>query len=113
MSPTSYCNSASCQMAILDAMRLVGCRAEPRLSISFVIRIIPLEPDHAAVAFKREDVCGDAIQKPTVVADDDGASGEIFERLFERTHRVDIQVVGRLVEQENVRAFLQHLRQMN
>src|SRR2546430_8249945 len=100
-------------MAILDAVRLIGCCAKSSLSVSLIIRIIPLEPDNAAVAFKREYVRSDAIQKPTVVTDDDGAAREVFERLFERTHRVDIQVVGRLVEQENVRAFLQHLRQMN
>jgi hypothetical protein len=38
-------------------------------------------------------------RKKAVVADDDGAAGEVEQRLFERSKRVDVEVVGRLVEQ--------------
>ena len=48
-----------------------------------------------------------------VVADHDGAAGEIFERLFERGERLRVEVVGRLVEEEHVRARLQHLGRMH
>ena len=47
------------------------------------------------------------------MADDDGAAGKIFERFFERTHRVDVEIVGRLVEQNDVGTGFQHFRQMN
>ena len=42
------------------------------------------------------------------MADDDGAAGEVFQRFFQRADRVDVQIVGRLVEQEDVRAALEH-----
>ena len=50
-------------------------------------------------------MCADAVEEPAVVADNDGASGEVFETFLERTQGVDVDVVGRLVEQQDI-AFL-------
>jgi hypothetical protein len=57
-----------------------------------------------AVAFEGKDVSRDTIEEPAIVADDNGAAGEILERLFQRTQRIDVEIVGRFVEQQNVRA---------
>ena len=38
------------------------------------------------------------------MADDHGTTGEILQRLFERAQRVDVEVVGRLVEQQQIGA---------
>ena len=43
----------------------------------------------------------------------DGAAGEVEQRLLERAQRVDVEVVGRLVEQQHVGARLQHLGEMH
>jgi hypothetical protein len=43
----------------------------------------------------------------------DGAAGEVFQRLFQRAQGVDVEVVGRFVEQQQVGAGLQHLGQMH
>ena len=42
------------------------------------------------------------------MADDHRAAGEVFQRLLQGPDRVHVQVVGRLVEQEHVRAALEH-----
>jgi hypothetical protein len=47
------------------------------------------------------------------VADDHGAAGEILQRLFQRAQGIDIEIVGRLVEQQHVGAGFQHLGQMH
>ncbi len=61
------------------------------------------------VAFEGKDVRRDAVEEPAVVRDHDGAAGEVEQRLFERTQGVDVEVVGRLVEQQHVAAALQEL----
>ena len=43
------------------------------------------------------------------MADHHRATGEVFDRLFERAQRFDVEVVGRFVEQQDVAAGLQHL----
>src|SRR6185437_1046146 len=58
-------------------------------------------------------VGGDAVEEEAVVADDDGAAGEVEQSLLQRAQRVDVEVVGRLVEQEKVRAAFQHLGEMH
>ena len=83
-------------------MRLVRLGAEPALAVGFVVLVVALEPHHLAVALERQHVRGDAVEEPAVVADDDGAAGERQQRLFERAQRVDVEVVGRLVEQQQV-----------
>ena len=50
-------------------------------------------------------MCADAVEEPAVVADDDGAAGEGFKTFFQGAERVDVDVVGRFVEQQHV-AFL-------
>ena len=66
-----------------------------------------------AVAFEGQDMRRDPVEEPAVVADDDGAAGEIVERLFQRAKRVDVEIVCRFVKQQQVGAALQHPRQMD
>ncbi len=47
------------------------------------------------------------------MADDHGAAGKILQRLFQRAQGIDVEVVGRLVEQQHVGAGFQHLGQMH
>src|SRR5436190_3179340 len=66
-----------------------------------------------AVALESEDMGGEAVEEEAVVADDHGAAGEILQRLLERAQGLDVEVVGRLVEQKDVAALLQHLGEMD
>src|SRR5678815_24853 len=101
------------QLAIANSMRLFGFFAQPFLAVCFVIAVVPLEPDDFAVALERQDVCGDAIEKPAVVAADHGAAGEVLKTLFQGSQGVHIEIVRRLVEDDEVRAFFQHARKMD
>ena len=76
-------------------MRLVGGGAEALVPVGFVLGIVPFEPDDLAVAFEREDVRGDAVEEPTVVANHHGAAGEILQCLLECAHGVDIEIICR------------------
>ena len=46
------------------------------------------------------------------MGDDDRAAGEIEQRFLQRAQGVDIEVVGRLVQQQEIGAGLQHLGEM-
>ncbi len=87
-------------------MRNHAVDPQPPLLVRFVVGEVALEPLDEALAFEGEHVGGDAVEEEPVVVDDDGAAGEVDERLFERPQRVDVEVVGRLVEQQQVRAAL-------
>jgi hypothetical protein len=81
-------------------------------AVGLVVLVVALEPDHLAVALERQHVGGDAVQEPAVVADHDGAAREADERLLERAQRVHVEVVGRLVEQQQVPAALEQRGQV-
>jgi len=100
------------QMPVFDPVRLVRGGAETRLPVPFVLGIVAVEPDHPALSLEGEDMGGDPVEKPAVMADDDGAAGKVLDRLFERPHGVHIQVVGRLVEEDDVRPLAEHARQV-
>ena len=55
----------------------------------------------------------DAVEEPAVVRDDDRAAAEVEQRLFQRAQGFDVEVVGRFVEQQQVAAALQQLRQVH
>src|SRR5689334_17289744 len=82
------------------SVRLVCLDPQPLLALGLVGLVVALAPDRLAVALERQDVRGDAVQEPAVVADDHRAAAETQERLFQRPQRIDVQVVGRLVQQQ-------------
>ena len=47
------------------------------------------------------------------MANDDGATGEGFEAIFERSQCVDVEVIGGFVEEQYVAAASQHLGEVN
>src|SRR5512140_749251 len=93
-------------------MRDVGGRAETLLPVSLVVLIVPLVPDSLRIALERQHVRRDPVQEPPVVADDDRAASELEERILERPERIDVQVVGRLVEQEQISTLSERPREM-
>ena len=55
---------------------------------------------NAAVEF--DDACGDIVQKTAVVGNHDQAAFKSFEQVFQPDNRVDVQMVGRLIQQQYV-----------
>ena len=94
-------------------MGVVGFRAEAAAAVGLVVGIVALEPLHMAVALEGEDVGGDPVQEPAVVADDQHGAGKGEQRLLQRAQGLDIEVVGRLVQQQQVGAGLEHLGEMD
>ena len=94
-------------------MRTVGLRAKTAPLVFLIGLEIAFEPFDMAVALEGEDVGRQAVEEEAVVADDHGASGEILERILERAKGLDVEVVGRLVEQDDVAAGGQRLGQVD
>ena len=94
-------------------MRLISLGAKPALSIGLVVLIVTFEPHDRAVAFECQHVRGDPIEKPAIVADDDGAARKREQCFFECAQRIDVEIVRRLVEKEQVTARLEELRQVD
>ena len=100
------------ELLVRDPLGPVGVGAEPLVAEALVGLEVALEPAHLRVALEREHVGRDPVEEPAIVGDDHRAAGEREQRLLERAERVDVEVVGRLVEQQQVPAATQQLRQM-
>src|SRR5712692_6456059 len=97
---------------VADAMR-TPVRAHGLAHELLVRLVVALEPAHTTVAHEDEHVRRDAIQEPAVVADHHDASREVEQRLFERPQRVHVQIVRRLVEQEDIAARTKQLGEVD
>ena len=71
-------------------MWLVGIGAESPAAIGFILREVPLKPHDIGLVFEGQDVGGDPVEEPSIVTDDDGATWEGEETVFECPKRVDI-----------------------
>ena len=78
--------------------------AEAAFLVFLVISKVAFEPFDVAAAFEGEHMGRDAIQKKAVMRDDHRAAGEILQGLFKCAKSVDIEIVGRLVEQKHIGA---------
>ena len=66
--------------------------------------IVTFEPCDFSMSFENKQMRADAVQEETVVADDHRATRERTKRVFQYTHRVDVQVVRRFVQQQEIAA---------
>src|SRR3954453_14086124 len=101
------------QPLVRDPVRPVGLVAQPGALVLLVGLEVPLEPHDLRVALEGEHVRGDAVEEPAIVGDDHRAAREVEQRLLERAQGVDVEVVGRLVEQQDVAALAQQLGQVH
>src|SRR5262249_22113607 len=101
-------NSPRIRVLVVDPVRAVGGGTEALVVVCFVDLVIPFTPVDAAVSLEGQDVRGETIEKPAVVTDDNGAAAEVLEPFLQRPKRFHVQVVGRLVEQEQVAAGAEH-----
>src|SRR6267378_6801836 len=92
------------EFPVSNTVRPVRVRSLPLLEVLGVLAITPLKPHRLRIPLEREYVRRDAVQKPAIVRDDNGASREIDQRLFERAQRVDVEIVRGFVEQQQVAA---------
>ncbi|ELP47394.1 30S ribosomal protein S5 [Mycobacterium avium subsp. paratuberculosis S5] len=90
--------------------------AEPFDLVLLVRSEVALEPEPlglvVVVTLPGQDVRAGAVQEPAVVRDDHRAAREIHQRVLQRAQGLDVQVVGRLVQQDQVAALLEGERQV-
>src|SRR5690606_27781942 len=95
--------------------QLVELRVEGRLAGEFVglARLVLRETARIraqAPAIELDDAGRDAVEEAPVVRDDDQRAAQAAQQLFEPGDRFDVEVVGRLVEQQQVRIGYQRAR---
>ena len=103
--------SVARELAVRHAVRVRGSLAQAGDLVLLVRLEVALEPvpvvGSLLSTLPREDVGGDAVEEPTVVGHNDGAAGERQEGIFQGTEGLDVEVVGRLIQQEEVAALLE------
>src|SRR5260221_6375137 len=97
----------------LDAVWPIRCGTKALSAVCLVRLVVALEPFDVAVAFEGEHVRRDPIEKPAIVADDHGAAGKVGEGGFERSERVDVEIVRGLVEKEQIAPRFEELREVH
>ena len=102
------------ELLVRDAVRAVGVVAQPLAPRrSRRPRSCPRTRATCESPSKASMWVAIAVEEPAVVGDDHGAAGEVEQRLLERAQGVDVEVVGRLVEQQQVAAAAQQLGQVD
>src|SRR5207244_7157890 len=101
------------ELLIANPVRAIRFLAEPLPPVGLVLAIIAFKPHDLAVSFERQDVGRDAVQKPAVVAAHHAATAEPLEPFLQGPHGVHVQVVGRLVQQQQIGPFLKHAREVD
>src|SRR5262245_325352 len=76
------------EFLVANAVRLVGVGAQALFPLRLVGLVIALAPHRLAVALERQDVRGNAVQKPAVVADDHRTAAEVQEPLLQGAERI-------------------------
>ena len=83
-------------------MGLVGLHTYAIAALSFVGLEVSFAPVNITVTLESQNVSRDPIEEPSIVRDDHDAANEAEDRFLEGSQRIDIQIVGRFVEQQNV-----------
>src|ERR1039458_10184100 len=89
-------------------MGLVGIHSEPFLPVGFVIAEVTLPPADLGIPLEGQHMGGDPVEKPSIVTDDHRTTRKPEQRLLEGTKGIDVEVVGRLVEEQYVATALEN-----
>ena len=100
------------------ARRVEGADAPARRSVRRdarrpTRRSRPGDGRRPGLAVEHEHVGDRALEEGAVVAHDDERAGPVVEEVLERAQRVEVEVVGRLVEQQHVRLLRQREQQLH
>src|SRR6476469_5920059 len=83
------------------------------LSLFQIIIVVPHLITKNALALESEDGSADPIQKIAIVTDHDHATTERDKRFLQETERAQVEIVRRLIEDQNISAALENLRQQH
>ena len=97
------------KLLILQPLRLHRIRSQAPDLIRLVVFEIAFEPFDPGLALEGQDMGAEAIQEEAVVADHHGAAGKVLDGVLQRAEGFDVQIVGRLVEQQHVAAAAKHV----
>ena len=81
----------------------------PQYKILRIVHLIIIDSSHRHF----DGTCGNIIDKLTVVTDDYHCLGTVNQKIFQPLNRFNVQVVGRLIQQKNVRILQQQLGQFD
>src|SRR5262245_48053488 len=90
------------EFLVANPVRLVDRDAFAAPEVGGVLLEVAFEPVGLAVSFEGENVSGDTVEEPAVVADDHGAAGKPEQGILERAQGVHGESAGALVEQQQV-----------
>src|ERR1700757_2785474 len=97
------------QPAVGHSVRPGGFDPESLNLVFLVCAEVALEPEPfglvVVVALPGEDVRAGPVEEPAVVGNHHRAAGEFLQGVLERAQGLDVQVVGRLVQQDEVAAL--------
>src|SRR4029079_5238737 len=101
------------QRLVLDPVRLGCFFALAPLQVFHVVLEVALEPYDFRVAFESQNVGGDAVQEPAIVRYDNCAARIGEQGFFEGTQRLDVEIVGGLVQHQDVTPGFENLREVD
>jgi len=87
--------------------------SKPLHSIIFIIGVIPLEEEAVAITLERQNMRCNAIQKVPIVRYHHGASRKVKQCLLQTPKSLDVEVVCWLVENDEICARFEQLRQLD
>ena len=89
-------------------------RSSPALcELLVILAVTAFKPSRAPLAFKSENMRGDAVEEPAVVGDYHYASAELLKALFERSESGDVEVVRRFIQQQQIPSAREQLGEMH
>jgi hypothetical protein len=92
-------------MPVFNPMRLIGSGSLACFPVCFIFGVVAVKKEALTLPFKGQDVGDDAIQKPAVMADDQGTSAEKLQGFFQGSHGIDIQIIGRFIQKKHIGPF--------
>ena len=104
--------SRSLQRLVTDTLRLCAFRTQTLDLIGLVLVVVAVKERPLGVTLASQNVRCNPIQEPTVVANHERAARKLQQRIFQRSKGFNIQIVRGFVQQQDVTALSQRLRQM-
>lgn len=101
------------KLFISKSMGFIGTNSDSFATLLLVGCKVSIADVYVAISFKCNNMRGESIEKPAIVGNHNDATSKVGNTFFERTQRINVEIIRRFIEKQQIRTATKEFSKMH